>query len=170
MKTIKSILIIIILLILGCDAYKVKRDLNDEPILGEKMFYKFSEKPNANDLKIIDTTSFYVQIFEGRYYNDEEKANPFFYKFHSDGYFKQSSIKYDDNFRYRTKNSLYYGGKYRIIGNTIELEYFVPSRGSRTNIFGRAIEKGRLENGKIYFDNKENNSLFSVYEKKSSLN
>jgi hypothetical protein len=165
----KYLKIILIILLISCNAHVVEYDKNDEPIHGKNMQYNISEKPNFEDLKKIDTTAYYVQIFEGRYYNDGEISNPMVLEFHNDGYFKESSIKYYERFSYRTKETIWYGGKYKIYDNNIELESFAPSRGSKTKVYARLIIKGRFDGNKIIFDDKKNNTLVSVYQKKQKL-
>ncbi len=130
--------------------------------MSEKMQYNFNSKPTEEDLKKIDTTSFYVQIFEGRYYNEEEKANPRALKFHNDGYFRTWSVKYPNVGKFTPRNSPYYGGKYRVIENTIYMEKFLPSVGGETSIFIRDIKKGRIVDDKIYIGG-------DAYQKKDSL-
>lgn len=149
--------------------YVVNYDKNDEPILGKNMKYTFNEKPNFENLKKIDTIASYVQIFDKRFYNESEISHPRVLEFHNDGYFKSSSVKYYNRFSYRTKETIWYGGKYKIYGNTIELEQFAPSTGSKTKIYRRLIKKGRIDGDKIIFDDKNNNSLVSVYQKKQKV-
>ena len=161
--------IVFIFLLVSCNAYVVEYDKNDEPILGKNMQYNIVEKPNMEDLKKIDTTAYYVQIFEGRYYNEDEISNPMVLEFHNDGYYKDSSVKYYDRFSYRTKETIWYGGKYKIYNNQIEFESFAPSRGGKTKVFVRLIQKGRIDGDKIIFDDKKNNTLVSVYQKKQNL-
>jgi len=96
-------------------------------------------------------------------------SNPMVLEFHNDGYFKVSSVKYYNRFCYRTKETIWYGGKYKIYGDTIELEQFIPSTGRKTKIFRRLIKKGRIDGDKIIFDNKNNNALVSVYHKKQKV-
>ena len=170
-KTYMKILIFLLLFfLLGCKSYIVEYDKNGEPKLGKNMNYIFTEKPSVENLKKIDTTAYYIQIFEGRYYNENEIKNPMVLEFHNDGFYKDSSLKYYKNFSYRTKETIWYGGKYKISGNTIELESFAPSNGSKTKIYIRTFLKGRIVNDKIIFDDKKNNSLISVYQKNINLN
>jgi hypothetical protein len=154
---------------MSCNAYIVNYDNNNEPILGKNMQYSIIEKPSESNIKKIDTSVYYVQIFEGRYYNEDEMNNPMVLKFHNDGYFKHSSVKYYNRFSYRTKNTIWYGGKYWIYENKIELESFAPSKGGKTKVYGKLFETGRFENDKIIFDDKNNKTLISVYKKNKNL-
>jgi len=169
LHVMKYLKIVLILLLISCNAQVVEFDKNDEPILGKNIQYNIIEKPNFEDLKKIDTTAYYVQIFEGRYYNEGEISNPIALKFHNDGYFNRSSVKNYNRFSYRTKEMIWYGGKYKIYGDNIELEEFAPSTGSKTKIFRRLIKKGRIDGDKIIFDDKKNNTLVSVYQKKQKV-
>ena len=90
-------------------------------------------------------------------------------EFHNDGYFKKSSVKFYNRFCYRTKETIWYGGKYKIYDKNIELESFAPSRGSKTKIFISLTLKGRIDGDKIIFDDKNNNTLNSVYQKRIKL-
>ena len=162
------ILLILSLFITGCIGYyRIPKDINGEPILNEKVNYKFTKIPNESDLTKIDTSAYYVQVFEGRYYNEDEKKNPMVMIFHSDGYFKQTSILYNSILNDRNKNSVYYGGKYRITENLIELEKFYPSQGGKTNYYSRNIEKGKIVGDKIIFD--DGFSSLSIYKKKTEM-
>lgn len=153
---------------IGCIAYhKIPKDDNGEPILNEKTNYKFTKIPNGEDLTKIDTSAYYVQIFEGRYYNEDEKKNPSIFIFHSDGFFKRTSALNNLKFDYRNKNSIFYGGKYKITENLIELEEFHPSQGEKTNYYSRNIRKGNIVGDRIIFD--DGFSLLSIYEKKYEL-
>ncbi|TYP96251.1 hypothetical protein C7447_1081 [Tenacibaculum adriaticum] len=168
---VKKILILLLLpLFLTCciGYHRIPKDNNGEPILNEKVNYKFAKIPNEKDLTKIDTSAYYVQIFEGRYYNDNEKKNPQILIFHNDGFFKKTSTLYYLKYDSRNKKSVYYGGKYKIKENTIELEQFYPSRGGKTNYYSRNITKGEINGDKLIFDNGP--SLFTIYEKKYNLN
>lgn len=154
--------------LIGCIGYhKIPKDDNGKPILNDKTNYKFTKIPNEEDLAKIDTSAYYVQVFEGRYYNEDEKKNPSILIFHNDGFFKQTSALYHLNYDYRNKNSVYYGGKYRITENLIELEKFYPSQGGKTNYYSRNIRKGNIVGDRIIFD--DGFSLLSIYEKKYEL-
>lgn len=61
----------------GQKLYKIEKDKYGEPLLNDKTQYSFKEKPSEKDLKTIDTTVYYVQVFEGRPYNEESKDNHF---------------------------------------------------------------------------------------------
>ena len=133
------------------------------------MAYSFNEKLNSENQEKIDTTAYYIQVFERRYYNEGEISNPMVLQFHNDGYYKKSSLKYYKNFPNRTKESIWYGGKYRISENNIELEMFATSQGGKTKFYEKIFIKGRIEGDKIIFDDKKNSSLISVYKKSKKL-
>jgi hypothetical protein len=159
---------IIILTLIGCGFVRLQKNEFNEPTLNEKIKYNFTEIPNKDDFQRIDTNSFYVQIFEGRYYNETEKENPQIIVFHNDGFFKKESLLYFGKFdKHRTKKSIYYGGRFRIKENIIEFEEFYPSSGEKTNYYKRNISKAKIEGLKIIFENK--NSLITIFEKKQKL-
>ncbi|WP_181416092.1 hypothetical protein [Chryseobacterium sp. CBTAP 102] len=149
----------------GQKLYKIEKDQFGEPLLNNKAEYSFTEKPSEEDLKKIDTTAYYVQIFEDQYHNENEVKNPTIIIFHDDGYFRETSLlafgKFDEH---RGKNSVYYGGKYKIKNNNIQLEQFGNSPDSK-NWYTRYITKGKIENNKIIF----NEGLVSVFEKRKNL-
>jgi len=166
----KNILsIICIFTLINCGFKKILKDEYGEPNLNENVKYNFVERPNEKDFQKIDTTAYYVQVFEGRYYNEREKQNPRVMLFHNDGFFKEENILYfGKNDKHRTKKSIYYGGKYRIKENIIELEQFFPSTGGKTNYYVRNVKKGKIEGNKLIFDDK--NYLITVFERKQKLN
>ena len=143
--------------------YRIPENSEGDHILTEKVNYKFTEKPSKEDLTKIDTTTYYIQVFEGRYYNEDERKNPQILIFHNDGFFEDSSILLRQSKRSYDKESILYGGKYRITEDIIELEEFFPSKGGYTNYFCRNISKGKIIGNKIVFDKKT--SLLAVYEK-----
>lgn len=167
MKKRYFIVIILFSFLISCIGYhRIPKNKDGERILNDKVNYKFTKMPNDEDLIKIDTSASYVQIFEGRYYNEDEKKNPTTLIFHNDGFFKQIyGASYFLKSSYRNKNSIYYGGKYRITDNLIELEKFYPSQGGKTNYYSRKIRKGELVGDRIIFD--DGFSLLSIYEKKS---
>lgn len=145
--------------------YKIEKDQFGEPLLNNKAQYSFTEKPTEEDLKKIDTSAYYVQVFEGRDYNEEEKKNPRIIIFHNDGFFKNESLLYFGKFDgHRGKSSVYYGGKYRVTHNTVQLEQFGKSPDSK-KWYSRNIIKGKIEKNKIIF----NEGLVSVFEKREKL-
>jgi hypothetical protein len=150
---------------IGCGYIRIEKNQYGEPVLNDRVKYSFSEIPTEVNLKAIDTSAYYIQIFEDRYYSEDEKKNPQILQFHNDGFFKRESQltfgQYDAN---RTKNSIYYGGKYRIKENTIEIEEFLPSTGGATNYYIRNIKRGAIIGNRITFDG--NNSPVMVFEKK----
>ncbi|WNI35672.1 hypothetical protein [Chryseobacterium sp. SG20098] len=149
----------------GQKLYKIEKDKYDEPLLNAKVQYSFKEKPSEEDLKKIDTTTYYVQVFEGRYYNEGEMKNPRIIIFHNDGFFKNESLMYFGKFdEHRGKNSVYYGGKYRIKNNIIQLEQFGKSPDSK-NWYTRRVTNGKIDGNKIIF----NEGLVSIFEKRKTL-
>lgn len=64
----------------------------------------------------------------------------------------------------RGKNSVYYGEKYRIKNNIIQLEQFGKSPDSK-KWYTRRITNGRIDGNKIIF----NEGLVSVFEKRKNL-
>ncbi|MGX5685048.1 hypothetical protein ACWKWW_10810 [Chryseobacterium cucumeris] len=149
----------------GQKLYKIEKDQFGEPLLNNKAQYSFTEKPSEEDLKKIDTTAYYVQIFEGRYYNEDEMKNPGIIIFHNDGFFKNESLMYFGKFdEHRGKNCVYYGGKYRIKNNIIQLEQFGKSPDSK-KWYTRRVTNGKIEGNKIIF----NEGLVSVFEKRINL-
>lgn len=149
----------------GQKLYKIEKDQFGEPLLNNKAQYSFTEKLTEEDLKKIDTSAYYIQVFEGRYYNEEEKKNPRIIIFHNDGFFKNESLLYFGKFdKHRGKSSVYYGGKYRVKDNTIQLEQFGKSPDSK-KWYTRHITKGTIENNKIIL----NEGLISVFEKRKKF-
>ena len=144
------------------------KDEYGEPNLNEKVKYNFVEMPSKDDFNKIDTTAYYIQVFEGRYYNETEKENPQIIIFHNDGFFKKEILStFKKNDLHRNRNSIYYGGKYRIKGNIIELEEFFPSTGGKTNYYVRNISKGKIDSNKIFFGNEKQS--VTVFERKQKL-
>jgi len=149
----------------GQKLHKIEKDQFGEPLLNNNAQYSFTEKPTEEDLKKIDTSAYYIQVFEGRYYNEEEKKNPRIIIFHNDGFFKNESLLYFGKFdEHRTKRSIYYGGKYRVKNNTIQLEQFGKSPDAKKR-YTRYIIEGKIENNKIIF----NDGSVSVFEKRKDL-
>ncbi|WP_244140819.1 hypothetical protein [Kaistella flava (ex Peng et al. 2021)] len=147
--------------------YKIEKDKFGEPILNEKAKYTFNERLSNENSKKIDTIAYYMQIFEGQYYNESEMKNPRIIIFHNDGFFKRESLLYygyhDKN---RDKNSVYYGGKYKIVDYKIYLEKFYPLRGDYTKYYTKEISKGKIEGDKLIFEDK--NSI-TIFQKRKTL-
>ena len=144
-------IVFILLLFISCGTTSYRFDLNkdDEPILDSNL-YTLNLKPAESNFKIIDTLSYYIETFEGLDSNEGQRANPTILKFHKDGYYKKNSYLYFGRFdRERNKNSAYYGGKYSLESNTIFVESFYPSRGSKTNKYSKVISKGLVKNDTI---------------------
>ena len=167
MKSIKTLLIFYLLFsFFNCrQLYKIEKDKYGQPILNEKTKYSFDEKLSDENSKKIDTTAYYVQIFEERFYNENEKANPQIIIFHNDGFFKRESVKYFGKWdKVRGKNSVYYGGKYKIIENRILFESF----GSYPEMkkYHKTIDEAKIQGDKIVFGNK---GSIMIYEKRKSI-
>lgn len=146
--------------------YKIEKDQFGEPLLDNEIQYSFTKKPTDDDLRKIDTTAYYVQVFEGRYYNENEKKNPRIIIFHNDGFFKSESLLYFGKFdEYRGKNSIAYGGKYKINGSEILTERFLFASAIAKKYI-RVITKGKIEGDRIIFTNK---NLITIFEKRISL-
>src|SRR5690606_40202633 len=77
---VKKIILIfpLLLSICGCGQklYKIERDRYGEPILNDKAKYSFTEIPTLEDLKKIDTTAYYIQVFPDNLDREEIKKNP----------------------------------------------------------------------------------------------
>jgi hypothetical protein len=159
----------LLLSLFGCGQklYRIERDQYGEPLLVGKAYYSFTKKPTKEDLKKIDCTAYYIQVFEGGYYNENEKRNPRIIIFHDDGFFKNESLLYFGKFdKHREKKSVYYGGKYKIVDYKIFLEEFYPVRGDYTKYYKKEITEGKIEGDRIIF--KDKNSV-TIFEKNKSL-
>lgn len=133
--------------------------------MNSKTKYSFDKLPTEDDLIKIDTTAYYVQLFEGRYYNENEIKNPRIIIFHNDGFFKNESLLYFGKFdEHRNKNSVYYGGKYKINGNVIQMEQFGKYPDYKK--WYKRISEGKIEGGRIIFKNE--NSV-TIFEKRKEL-
>lgn len=152
----------------SCFSYKIPKNKAGLRILPESIDYRLNEIPNAETLKKIDTSAYYVQVFEGRYYNESEMKRRSVLKFHSDGYFKSMLLPYQNENTNKIKRSIGYGGKYKIEKNVITLERFLPIKGGKTNYFVRSFISGKIESDKIILGDK-NHMLITVYEKKHTL-
>lgn len=145
--------------------YKIEENKFGEPILNEQAKYTFNEMLSEENSKKIDTTAYYVQIFEGQFYNEKEKMNPALIIFHNDGYFKRNSTNYFGKWdEVRKKNSVYYGGKYKIVGNKILFESF--GKYPEMKRYYKRIYEARIDGNKIIFDGK---NLINVFEKRKTL-
>ena len=117
------------------DVFKLEENKDREPIINDG-FYSFHHNLSELDFKIIDTTSLYVQIFDVLDSNEQDRTNPMILQFHNDGYFKEDSYLYYGNFNYkRNKKSAAYGGKYYLSKNSIFVESFYPTSGSKTKYY-----------------------------------
>ncbi|WP_291135323.1 hypothetical protein [Flavobacterium sp. UBA7663] len=115
--------------------------------------YSLNKKISDDGFKVLDTNSYYIETFEGIDSNESQRFNPMIYKFHSDGYFKEDSYLYFGNFdKVRSKNSIYYGGRYFIEGQKIFMESFYSFKGSKTNRYSKVISKGTIKNDTINID------------------
>ena len=139
--------------------YKIYKDENGEPILNENSKYTFNYILTDFDSKKIDTTANYIQIFQNKY--ELSDPNPMIIKFHNDGYFKTQSLKYYGKFdAKRKKNSVYYGGKYKISGNIIETERFLPGSPITRNTFHKSIKIGEIMGDTIKFKYKNYSDIY----------
>jgi len=150
----------------GQKLYRIEKDQFGEPLVNEKAKYSLTTLPTVDDLNKIDTSAYYIQIFEYGYYNENEKRNPKLIIFHNDGFFKDESLLYFGKFdEHRNKNSIYYGGKYQIVDNTILMERFLFASVAIKNYI-RVITPGKIEGNKIIF--KDKNSV-TIFEKRKVL-
>lgn len=147
---------------IGC-SYKIGNSDPGYPVMGKKMSYKFTEKPGLEVFSKIDTAALYMQVFEGRYYNDTEKQNPEIIIFYSDGFFEQTLPRLYDKNKEPDRRSLY-GGRYKVNGNVLQTESFTPSRGGNTKYWNRFFQKAKIEGDRIIFA-ETNHSSLSVYKK-----
>jgi hypothetical protein len=147
----------IILVAIFCNScvypsYKFRKNADGEPILDSDS-YTFNEDLTVEDFIVIDTTSYYIETFQGLDSNDGQRANPRIYKFLKDGYYKEDSYLYFRKFdKERNKKSVYYGGKYKLDNNIIFMESFYPISGGKTNRYSKIISKGIIKNDTIYID------------------
>lgn len=164
MHKIVVILLLIFLFLNSCGIlyYRIKRD----ELIGEKVKFRFQEKPSSDVFNLIDTNSYYVQIYYGRYYNETEKQYKTAIKFDSDGYYKWGfypQIKTDTS---KNRNNVGYGGKYKVEGSNMKLERFLPLSPTTDNYYSRNIVKATIK-GDTIIVYRENNSTFisTVYKK-----
>jgi len=122
--------------------YHIKENDNGEPIV-DKQKYSFNKKMSSDVFDLIDTTSVYVEILSEK--SLKQTINNFnVLIFHNDGYFESTSTKYFRKFK-RSKNSVYYGGKYFVTGNKISIEEFYPAKEARTNYYVKEISEGQIK-------------------------
>ena len=167
MKSYKIFLLSFVLISLCSCAqlYKIEKDKFGEPILNEKAKYTFNERLSDENSKKIDTTAFYVQKFPKNFDREDIVKNPRIIMFHNDGYFKNESLLYFGKFdEHQGKNSVYYGGKYIINGNIIQMEQFGKYPGYEK--WYKRISVGKIEGDKIIFEDK--NSI-TIFEKRKTL-
>ena len=150
--------VISILSLTACGFYRLQENDKGLLVVNEKAKYTFNKKPDSNALKNIDTTAIYIQVFEGRFYNENEKNYRSIYKFHNDGYYQWNFIRSGEilSFDNSDKKTISYGGKYRLDGNKIEFQHFYPSKGGYTKYYSRNITKAEIIDEKIiiYRNNK----------------
>ncbi len=133
-------------------SFKFETNKEGEPILKPEL-YTLDKKLTDENFKVIDTNLYYIETFQGLDSNEGQRANPMIYKFHSDGYFKEDSYLHFGEFdKERNKNSVYYGGKYKLEGNIIFMESFYPTSGSKSNRYSKVISKGVVKNDTIIID------------------
>jgi hypothetical protein len=121
--------------------------------LTNNVAYKFKEPPTPAALALLDTVAYYVQVFEGRYYNETEREVTIVLQFHSDGFYTSglaSTIK--TRAPHHPRNAIGYGGRYQIAGTEITLERFLPLKGGETNFFTRDYSKGTIKGNRLIFD------------------
>jgi hypothetical protein len=152
---IKYFTIIFILFIFNSCAppsYKFEKNSDGEPIL-ESDLYTLNKNLTNENFKVIDTSCYYIETFAGLDSNENQRANPFIFKFHKDGYYKEDSYLYFGKFdNERTKKSVFYGGKYSIDGEIIFLESFYPIKGGKTSRYSKVISKGIIKNDTIFIE------------------
>lgn len=136
--------------------YYIKEDEDKERILNPGLF-SFNQKMSLENSKIIDTTCLYLQLLP---YNSSisEKENSGIMIFHNDGTYESRSKKYF-NISYK-KSSVYYGGKFILDGNTLEIQSFYPSSGGKTNYFDRVICQGKINNDTVVIKIFNHNRVF----------
>jgi len=147
---VKYFIIIVFFLMLSCqNYYRITKDKNDEPIIMDEM-YTFQKEMANNDFNVIDTSKFYIQVFDINASNETERNNPKILKFHANGYFKcDSKLFYGKFDAQRHINSSYYGGKFYIEKSKLYLEQFYPSQGGETNYYVKEISNGIIKNDTI---------------------
>lgn len=158
----KIIVLMCLTLFTSCFGYfYVKNDKNGEPIIDKKS-YTLNSMMTKDNLKLIDTTSYYLELVDALYSKDD---NPSILIFHNDGTFEIKSKKYFNNFKKkRTKQSVFYGGRFVLHNNELKIESFYPSSGGKTNYYEKKISTGVVKNDTIIlivFNNKQ------LYVKKS---
>ena len=146
--------------------HRIPINQDGERIIGNTVKWRFEKIPTAEDLQKVDTAAYYVQVFEGRYYNEDEKKDPQILLFHNDGFFKRTSMEY--RLYNPNKNSTRYGGKYKITEYQIKMEQFYPSKGGKTNYFQRHIRTANIIGDRIVIFN-ENGFLTYVFRKQYDL-
>lgn len=159
----KIFLLFVIFIITNCiGTYSFKTNRNNEVLVNDFRDYSFQIRPSIEDLKKIDTTAYYIQIFPENYINEDLLKNPQIFIFHNDGFYKRESLKYFGNRdKYRNKNSIYYGGKYKIIGDEVFLESFGKYPGAKK--WYKNITKGKILGDSLYFDE------YTIFVKKYSI-
>lgn len=163
-QLLKNIVFWTIFILLGCGIHKVKYDHNGNKILGKGIKYHFNT-PLANAVfNVIDTSISYIQVYEGRVYNKNEKSVILKLQFYSDGYFSlYSNLQDTNNYRPSNNNEVGLSGKYKISGNQIDYEQFLPIKGGHTNHYRRMVFNGEVRNDTISMNDKQH--LIGVFVK-----
>lgn len=133
----KMIILICVFLLTSCFRYfHIKQNESGEPIVDEKL-YTLNKRKTEDNLKIIDTTSYYIEVTDFLY---SRKSNPSILKFHNDGTFEIKSKKYFKQFyKNRIKQSVFYGGRFILSNNELKIERFYPSKGGKSNYYIKKI-------------------------------
>jgi|GEM_PF-879934 len=150
--------------------YHLSGDNHGEPVLKASLF-RFDKQMTVGDAEMLDTTALYLQVFHHKDANEAERANPAILKFHNDGYYQVSSRRFYGRFdAVRTKQSVYYGGKFYLEGNYILTETFHPAQGGKTGYYVRSTGKGSIKGDtlKIFVDGSER--VYTKTTTKEALN
>ena len=108
-----------------------------EPILDSDS-YTFNEDLTVEDFIVIDTSSYYIETFQGLDSNEDQRANPRIFRFIKDGYFYKDN-KYVDLF-IRPKLS---SSKYDYLQITIspsDKKYIIKDKSKEKTFFKNCIK------------------------------
>jgi len=137
----RIIFLILFYLFTSCiNYYHIKKNKEGETIVDENL-YSFKNKMSNEDAKVIDTLSLYFEVKKELYINENIQV----LKFHNDGTFEKKNIKYFNS--KESKESIYYGGRFKLEGKKITIEKFYPSSGAKTNYYVK-----KISHGKVYSD------------------
>lgn len=150
--------------LLSCNHYRAGIDKHGNKILGKRMEYSFKDLPTEQALQLIDTSAYYSQIYEGRYYNENERQILLKLVFNNAGCFNMVLDKLTEIDKVKLcSQEISSGGKYRINGNLIEFERFLPIKGGKSMYYSKEILTGTIKNDTITMYYK--NSLFGMFKK-----